>query len=149
MTANDPATGLVDQDEGLRLRVYDDATGRPIVPGTTVIGNPTIGYGRNLSGNGITLAEAELLRDNDLAAVRAGLSKYPWFTALDDNRRAAIEDMVVNLGLFGFLGFEQTITALLLKRYSDAAADIRNSLAYRQLPARYERIARITETGKI
>lgn len=30
--------------EGLRLTVYDDATGKPIVAGSRVVGNPTIGY---------------------------------------------------------------------------------------------------------
>ena len=32
-------------DEGIRMLVYDDATGRPIGPGTLVRGHPTIGIG--------------------------------------------------------------------------------------------------------
>ena len=40
--------------ESYRRFVYDDATGREIVPGYTVQGNPTICYGRNLIAQGIS-----------------------------------------------------------------------------------------------
>lgn len=56
-------------EEGLRLTVYDDATGKPIKPGTLVKGHPTIGIGRALDVNGITEAEAEYLKANDVAKI--------------------------------------------------------------------------------
>ena len=47
-------------DEGVRLRVYDDATGEPLHPGMTLKGHPSIGYGRALDVNGISLKESKL-----------------------------------------------------------------------------------------
>jgi hypothetical protein len=41
---NDALTTQIMADEGLRLTVYDDATGKPIVASSRVVGNPTIGY---------------------------------------------------------------------------------------------------------
>ena len=41
--------------------VYDDATGKPIRAGDTLIGHPTLGFGRNLSGKGIEDDEAEVM----------------------------------------------------------------------------------------
>lgn len=41
---SDALTTQIKADEGLRLAVYDDATGKPIVAGSRVIGNPTIGH---------------------------------------------------------------------------------------------------------
>jgi len=32
--------------EGLRLAVYDDATGKPLEQGDTIVGHPTVGVGR-------------------------------------------------------------------------------------------------------
>lgn len=40
----DVLTTQIMADEGRRLQVYDDATGQPIVAGSRVVGNPTIGY---------------------------------------------------------------------------------------------------------
>ena len=35
--------------EGVRLAVYDDATGKPVHAGDTLVGHPTIGVGRLLT----------------------------------------------------------------------------------------------------
>lgn len=50
-------------DEGEVLKVYDDATGKPIGPGSVVVGNPSIAVGRNLSGRGLTTVECEYHSD--------------------------------------------------------------------------------------
>lgn len=42
----------LERQESYRRFVYDDATGQEIVPGYTVQGNPTIGYGRDLMTEG-------------------------------------------------------------------------------------------------
>ena len=63
--------------EGVRLAVYDDATGKPIVAGDTVQGNPTIGVGRLLTDDrGITEDEVMmLLRNDQLPAARSNCLK--------------------------------------------------------------------------
>jgi lysozyme len=66
---------LLEREEGLRLAVYDDATGKPLLPGMKVVGHPTIGIGRCLDRKGITEAEARALLENDLAKVRSQVAK--------------------------------------------------------------------------
>lgn len=87
-------------DEGEVLKVYDDATGRPIGPGTLVKGNPTAGVGRNMSGRGLTMAEAEYLLTNDIAACEAELApSMPWITTLSPARQTVIYSLYFNVGL--------------------------------------------------
>jgi hypothetical protein len=85
-------------DEGKVLRVYDDATGKPIVRGSTVVGNPSIGIGRNLAGRGISDSEAEVLFSNDCAQGEADLAPLlPWLSDLSVNRQCAIYCLYFNL----------------------------------------------------
>ena len=65
MTPAEIATARIKPNEGLRLQVYDDATGKPIQRGSMVVGNPTIGIGTLIAApGGITEAEATLLLSN-------------------------------------------------------------------------------------
>src|SRR5271166_4005215 len=93
-------------DEGKRLLVYDDATGLPLKKGMTLVGNPTIGIGRNLAGRGITDAEAEDLFSNDCAAAEADLLPLlPWIVGLTPNRQAVIYCLYFNLDEGNARGF--------------------------------------------
>jgi lysozyme len=85
-------------DEGKVLRVYDDATGRPITRGSTVLGNPSIGIGRNLAGRGISDSEAELLLTNDCEQGELDLVPLlPWLKDLSVNRQCAVYCLYFNL----------------------------------------------------
>lgn len=87
-------------DEGERLRVYDDATGKPIGPGSHVIGNPTIAVGRNLSSRGITMNESRMLLTNDIAQLEADVKTImPWVETLAPGRQIAIYSLYFNTGL--------------------------------------------------
>ncbi len=94
-------------DEGEVLRVYDDATGKPIGPGTLVKGNPTIAVGRNLAGRGITTAESEYFLTNDLACCENELApSMPWITTLTPGRQTVIYSLYFNVGLGNPLRFQ-------------------------------------------
>lgn len=87
-------------DEGEVLKVYDDATGRPIGTGTLVKGNPSIGVGRNLSGRGITQEEAAYLESNDMVQCEEDLAPHlPWITTLTPARQTVIYSLYFNVGL--------------------------------------------------
>jgi lysozyme len=131
-------------DEGLRLTVYDDATGHAIAPGLPVKGHPSIGIGRALDVNGITVAEAQYLLSNDIDRVNVAFSTYPWFTALDDIRQNVILNMAFNLGVAGVLEFHDMIRYLSDEpqpRYGLAASAMEDSNWYRQVGARAVRLA--------
>lgn len=94
-------------DEGERLKVYDDATGLLIGPGSVVKGNPSIAVGRNLSGRGITQEESEFLLSNDLACCESELAPtMPWITTLSPARQTVIYSLYFNVGLGNPARFE-------------------------------------------
>lgn len=93
-------------DEGERLKVYDDATGLPIGPGSVVKGNPSIGVGRNLSGRGISRAESQNMLDADCDQCAADLGPHlPWVTTLTAGRQTVIYSLYFNVGLGNPLRF--------------------------------------------
>lgn len=136
--------------EGYREHPYRDTTG-----------HWTIGYGRNLTANGISKAEAETLLHNDITAVIADarvlfadkdtrelherMNTPRTDSAFDTFPEAAqhvIVGMIFNLGVVGFRRFHHAIAHLQARRWGDAADEILNSLAARQLPQRYHQYAK-------
>lgn len=84
-------------DEGLVLRVYDDATGKPIGPGSHVIGNPTVGVGRNLTARGIKKEEASIMLINDIQDCEKELATVlPWVAQLSTGRQIAMYSLYFN-----------------------------------------------------
>jgi lysozyme len=145
---------LLKQHEGVRLRVYDDATGLPIGPGSVVQGHPTIGVGRALDVNGVSLDEAEYMVTNDIHSVQGILRRtYPWFSLMLAARQDAITDMAYNLGLPGFgdnpsfQKFTGAIAALEKGDYKAAAAHMLASKWATQVGKRAIDLSIMMETG--
>ena len=136
------------QDEGYRQRVYDDATGETIVPGYTVIGNPTIAFGRNLLDPGVSKAEGDILLRNDIIRAMDALQrKFPESASLSNNRYQVLVNMVVNMGISRFLGFEKMIAAIIAGDWERAGVELMDSDAGRELPARYGRLKSLLIKG--
>lgn len=141
-------TPNIEAEEGLRLYVYDDANGQPIVAGYTVIGNPTIGYGRLLTtAHGITQAEAELLLTHDVAAAEGDVEKLPVYAHLNTARRGALLDMDFNMGFYTLAQFGHFLGLLAAAQYQAAADDLGTTMWAQQVGARAERIRQIIATG--
>ena len=138
---------MLTQDEGLRLTVYDDATGKAIVPGYTVVGHPTIGVGRALDLDGITADEAFLLRDNNIARVTRAAETFPWFSGLDSVRRDVMVMMIFNMGLGRFCEFKLMIAAMATGDFQGAATEMLSSQWHTQVGARAERLAQMVVSG--
>jgi lysozyme len=136
--------------EGLRLQVYDDATGRPIVAGSRVIGNPTIGVGTLLSSpGGITEAEAEYLLRNRVNAAIAGVKHLvPDMRAANDARFDVLVEMAFQMGVDGLAKFTNTLRAVREKRWDDAADGMLASLWAKQTPGRAKTLSQIMRSGK-
>jgi len=135
-------------EEGKRLTVYDDATGEAILPGTKVIGHPTIGIGRALDRKGITTAEALHLLDNDLVEVKAQVAKsIPWSARLTETRRMVLEAMAFQMGIAGLLAFKNTLSMIERGNYEGGANGMLSSLWAKQTPARAKRMAALMRDG--
>lgn len=87
------------EHEDVRLQVYDDATGRPIEPGDTIQGHPTIGVGRKLNDDrGVSHEEAMMLLKNDLVWVAEKAQTYGFWNKLDPARQMVVMNMIFNMG---------------------------------------------------
>lgn len=135
-------------EEGFRSFLYDDANGKPIVPGYRLVGHPTAGYGFALDVSPLTEAESLPILAARAAAVDAVLQNdLPWVKSLDEPRQRALADMAYNLGDRGLESFT-TFLALVEAREWDAAADdLGKTSWYNQVGSRAIRIAGIIRNG--
>ena len=136
-TALDIAAALIEGHEGTRSKPYNDH-----------LGVSTIGIGRNLN-NGLSHDEIQFLFHNDIREAWRAACRYTFFQSLSEPRKAAILDMVFQLGAKRFAGFKKMIRALMDERYAVAAMECLDSKYASQVPARAWRIATIIECGVI
>ena len=137
MVVPDNLKSALMRDEGLRLKPYTDSTG-----------HLTIGFGRNLSQVGISLAEAEDLLDHDIARASADVqAALPWTVGLDEARRGMLINMAFNLGIGGLLGFQKMLVAVQAGDWPTAALEALNSEWAQQVGPRAYRLSRQIETG--
>lgn len=106
-------------------------------------GRTTIGYGRNLQDNGISILEADFMLDNDIEECQRCLLKYSWYNIQPYDTKCALVDMCFNLGIPRLLLFKRMISALEKKDYKTAAAEALDSKWAKQVPNRAEYIASI------
>lgn len=125
------------RDEGMRLKPYTDT-----------VGKLTIGCGRNLTDVGISQEEADYLLANDIKRAQDALSSYPWYTALDSIRQAAITNMAFNLGLHGLLGFPHFLSAVAKQDWITAASELANSVWAKQVGDRATRLEQQIVSGE-
>lgn len=131
------AKKLIKLHEGLKLKPYECPTGYI-----------TIGYGRNIQQNGITLAEAEMLLDNDIERVIKELEKWPSvFNELSENRKAALIDMSYNLGFNKLFQFRNFLAALQKKDFDLAAKEMLDSKWAAQVGNRATVLASMMKEG--
>lgn len=131
------------RDEGLRLFVYDDATGQPIEKGYTLKGHPTIGVGRLLTkANGISTPVAKLLLEEDIEEAKAAARRL--VPNLDSMPRPVIEgleNMAFNLGEPRLSKFVRMLGAIRILDFNTAADEALDSLWAKQVGPRATRIA--------
>ena len=137
MTAVDIAVSQLKTDEGYRQHVYNDA-----------LGNPTIGFGCCLA-SGISYSAALALLTAQTAETETALNNYYWFTQLDDVRKATVINWCFNVGVPGMLHFVKTLNAIAVGNWAEAHDELLDSLAAKQNPNRYQRLAQQLLTGTI
>ena len=140
----DTVEALLLDDEGSRIWPYVDTAG-----------HRTWGIGHNLDASPPCMVAQALLQQAvqtqfgvDLNEVKSELDGYPWMADLDVVRQAVIIDMAFNVGLTGLATFTTFLSFMAQDRFKDAAADLRTTRVYRELPRRYERLAVMLETGQ-
>ncbi len=132
------------RDEGFQLTAYPD----PLTGAEPW----TIGYGHTGAGvvRGVvwTLEQAEAALAVDVAAACRGLDgALPWWVHLDDLRQDVLANMAFNLGVAKLLGFTETLAAIRVGAFADAANHMLASAWARQVGARARRLAAQMRTG--
>ena len=129
----------IQANEGWRPYLYDDATGKRITKGSTVIGHPTIGYGMNLDALDLPLEvgtawfEAQRTR-----VVNELFNAMPWTQQLGSGPLRALIDLSYNAGIVGLEGFHKMLAALEAGDMVTAAREVVNS---QLAPGRAQRLA--------
>ena len=122
--------------------------GKPVLlPYEDSVGLTTIGWGRLLDGKGISVAEAQLLFDNDLDSALKDCESLPYWEQLDGTRQMVLVDMVFNLGLTRFLRFKRLNAALANKDYFLASHEMWDSRWAKQVGRRAVKLIEIMEAG--
>lgn len=115
----DKLTSSIKLHEGLKLKPYQDT-----------VGKTTIGYGRNLTDDGITQGEANILLSDDITVSISQCEVEPWWphvAGVEPRARACCELMFI-LGPTKFAGFRNAVAALLADNFTEAANQIIDSV---------------------
>nr|5JEA_K Chain K, Superkiller protein 7,Endolysin [synthetic construct] len=147
-------------DEGLRLKIYKDTEGYYTIGiGHLLTKSPSLNaakseldkaIGRNTNGV-ITKDEAEKLFNQDVDAAVRGILRNaklkPVYDSLDAVRRAALINMVFQMGETGVAGFTNSLRMLQQKRWDEAAVNLAKSRWHNQTPNRAKRVITTFRTG--
>lgn len=136
-------------DEGNRLQVYDDKDSKTLFIGKTLLGNPTIGTGRNLIGKGISDIERRYLLTNDINDTYDALDKYiPWWRQLDTVRASVLANMCFNMGIAKLLTFKKFLYSLKVADWENAVIEMKDSAWWNQVGNRAVRLSAEISTGQ-
>ena len=141
---------LISDHEGVKLKVYDDATGQELKAGDILIGHPTIGIGRNVAkdGLGISQEEAEFMLMNDIDRVKEEIKNFP-IEHLNEVRTAIIIDMAFNMGITRFNPaiWKKTFQAIVNEDWQKATEEMLDSKWAVQVGDRAKRLSKRMEKG--
>jgi lysozyme len=144
------------EHEGVRLKPYFDCCGKPYRECTCKTkGNLTVCTGRNLDDVPFSMAENDLLRENDKQrALIACMQAFPWFKRLNGPRQDVVQMMAFNMGIDRLKGFHNALEAMAAGVFDVAAQEMLRSKWARQVgdgpggrEDRAEVLAEIMRTG--
>lgn len=135
MSATALAVARLMTEEGFRGTAYRDTMGKL-----------TIGYGCNIDA-GWSRGLAGAVLSYQAQDVWQQLSTFWWWAALDDVRASVLVDLGFNDGVHALLNFPKMLAAIGAKDWVTAKAELLDSDAARELPARYATLAEIFLTG--
>lgn len=119
------------------------------LPYVDTVGKTTIGYGWNLTDNGIPQYVADWLLDFALNEASMEMTRrFPWLSDMQGTRYAVLINMAVNMGVPKLAGFRKMFAALKVQDYDTAADEMLNSKWRTQVGARALRLARQMRSGE-
>jgi lysozyme len=136
---NQLAEHLIKTNEGFKPTAYKDT-----------LGNLTIGYGFEISHNGLSKEECDWILKKRIEKCEEELkSIFINYSDYETNVKAVLIDMMFNLGRPKFLTFKNFIRAIKDNDIETAVKEMRNSKWYKQVPNRVERDIHVLLTGAV
>lgn len=136
------------KDEGFRPYVYDDANGKPVIPGYTMVGHPTIGYGWALDKDLCSQELGGLILNYQASDSYSRLLKdIPWLSGKPESIQRALANIAFNIGVQGLLRFYVFVSLIQQGRYTDAANDLGTTLWFKQVGQRAVRIQELIKNA--
>lgn len=125
------ARKMLEVDEGLRLKPYKCTAGKL-----------TIGVGRNLDDVGISKVVAYIMLEEDVDTATKACRKIfeEQFDLWSENRKLGWVNLAFNLGYSRLIQFKNTIRAARAAEWKDVESGLRNSLWFKQVGKRAERV---------
>ena len=121
------------KNEGMELKPYQCTSDKT-----------TIGVGRNLSDNGITIQEAQMLLANDMDSVFNDLDRnIPFWKSMPYNVRLVLADMCFNLGINRLIKFTRMLEAMEERDFELAGEELLDSTYAVQVKKRADRNYRL------
>jgi len=106
------------------------------------VGRWTLGFGRNITDNGISHDEALMLLNGDICdALDAVKQCCSCYDTLSRPRQLVMLSLSYNLGQDRLSGFVRFLGALHRGAWEECADELLDSLAARQCPLRYQQLA--------
>lgn len=145
-----------------RLKIHE---GLKLYPYYCPSKKKTIGIGRNVDDNPLTVEELRVIGDdwehgitkeqamylcrNDINRCISELKKnLPWFENLDKDRKYALIDLCFNMGIKKLLTFKKTLASIACGNYEKAAEQLLQSKYAKQVGERALRISILIKTGR-
>ena len=124
--------------EGLKLKPY-----------LCTAGKLTIGIGRNLDDCGVSQSEAYIMLINDIMNCEKQLqAKIPdIYNGLDEVRKSVLLNMCFNLGIYGLLGFKNTLEFIEVGDWERAANNMLVSRWAKQVGRRAIELSELMRKG--
>lgn len=125
--------------EGVELKMYQDT-----------VSKWTVGIGRNIEDNGISMDEAELMLSNDLVTAESEARiLFNTFDTLNDVRQEVICNMLFNLGRPRLGQFKKMLAALEVSDFETAADEAKDSRWFNQIKGRGRELVWQLRNGEI
>ena len=132
------AADLIRQNEGIRLKPYTDTAGKL-----------TIGVGHNLTDDGLTPIQVEIIFQDDLHSTQQNLlAGIPWTANLDEVRAAVMLDLAFNMGMSTLYTFTTFLKLMAAGAYADAGDDLLNTAYATEVGKRAVINANMLRTGQ-
>ena len=124
--------------EGCKLKPYKCMSGKT-----------TIGVGRNLDDNGISLAEATVMLNNDIEVCEHEIVRLvPGFWHLDSIRQETLINMLFNLGFTRLSRFVKLLKAVNEKDFKIASNEMLHSVWAVQVGKRATELSEMMKSGE-